>query len=127
VGVIQSAREWMNEGAGRWVSILAAVAAVGVAIVVVSRYSGGTDAEEIIAEGQMMLVRCEACGHVERVRLPYGVAFPVECPSCHEVKAVWVQKCSRCGKVFPRPTGKKSYKCPNPDCNAVYYLEDGEP
>jgi len=123
VGVIGSIREWINEGVGRWVVIIVALAAVGLAVWAVVHYTVGDPAGDIIDEGQFMLIRCEACNHSERRRQPYGVKFPVACPACKEVKAVWAQKCGTCQEVFARPSAAR-YACPK--CNAAYYTEQAE-
>ena len=115
---IRAAREWMNEGAGRWICIASAVVLIAAAGYGIYRHATHSQADSVIAEGRKMRILCEACGHSERARLPFDQTFPMACPKCGEEKAVWAQKCTGCGEVFARPTKESVYQCPK--CKAEY-------
>ncbi len=117
MGAISGMRECMNEGTGKWVSIIVAVGLIAVAGFGIYRYATHSEAESVIAEGHKMWIVCEACGHSERARLPLDQQFPMDCPKCGEPKAVGGQKCVRCEEVFARPPASV-YQCPK--CKAEY-------
>ncbi len=112
----------MNAGAGRWVAGGLALVVIGGAGVLLHRQLFRSRGQELLAEGRMMLIHCPACGHAERLQVPFDQQFPMACPGCGERKAVWGQRCGSCGRVFVRPRAAR-YRCPH--CPAEYYTEEG--
>ena len=82
-GFIARIREWINEGAGRYVAIgVVAVVVLGAGWMAYSRVTGPSRAELVMAKGRPVLVICEKCGKTGTQTVGWLDPFPVVCPHC---------------------------------------------
>ncbi|HUU23420.1 MAG TPA: hypothetical protein VM389_12890 [Phycisphaerae bacterium] len=120
-GFIAGIREWINEGAGRYVAIGAvAVVVLGAGWMTYSCFGGGPRAEEVMAEGRPVLVICEACGKSGKTNVGWMDPFPVVCPECKEKQAYEAILCERCNTTFRTPR-QPVFRCPK--CGAEFITE----
>ena len=119
-------REWMNEGAGKWVFGLGGAAAVLVAMTVFLSGSDNDRADDIRGRGLLAQYLCTQCGNSDKLRVVFGAGepvdfaskFPVDCPKCAAAgAAVLAFNCNGCGKPMAQPA-KPLFKCPH--CQRVY-------
>ncbi|KKL56996.1 hypothetical protein LCGC14_2239830 [marine sediment metagenome] len=122
-------RDWINEGAGRWITMIVAVLVVGGAVAVFVKYSGGpgSKARAAAKAGRRSYYVCPACDAKGEMRVPYGVKWPVACPKCKEVKAIAGILCRKCSKIIPA-VDKPFFRCP--ECGATFdtrFTDQGNP
>ncbi len=112
-------REWMNEGAGKWITIVACLGlTTGATAWWILRPS--TDAAavgRIKAKGSEFSFYCRACKKTGKTRIAWGQAPPVACPECQVVQAYPGFSCAGCRKIIERRE-ETFYSCPH--CRYTY-------
>ncbi|KKL57314.1 hypothetical protein LCGC14_2236650 [marine sediment metagenome] len=135
-GLWSRSREWMTTPAGKVVSTLVALAAMGAAATILIVQPGAGDAERsrLRSAGRKVLYYCQACKATGPMTVPinkkrpdqFGDQFPRKCPKCGEKQAVLGMQCSACRKIFKQPPeSQKLYNCTR--CGQVYDLRMGGP
>ena len=78
-----------------------------------------------LKEGQLMGIRCRACGQLSAEARPM-------CPACHSRDVEWFTFSGRgqlsaftCISVVPNAMGEKGYGRNNPYCSGIVTLEEG--
>lgn len=108
-------REWLNQGAGKAVTIIVVLALIGVAVWAgIRQYKkrGSSAARRVAQAGQHVLYVCEGCGASGETVVSYSVAWPTECPKCSEPKAYVGFKCRGCKRII-KNTGASLVVCPH--------------
>ena len=113
-----SIREWMNEGSGRWVTLVGSLVLLAVAVTVwILRSSGSEQRIKAIQDaGKAVPIYCRACKHTEELRLPWNPPMPMACPKCQAVEAVPAFRCVGCRQLIERKH-VPVYRC---RCGQVY-------
>ncbi len=96
-------REWINEGAGRWIAVLVGLGAVGGAVAVFLRPTEDERQRRIRAAGATALYVCtnRQCGSRGEMKVPYDATWPRQCPKCQQNTAVHGLRCQRCREITP--------------------------
>jgi hypothetical protein len=97
-------RAWINEGAGRWLAVLAGMALIAgaVAVFVLSRGGEEQRRERILQAGRTSLYVCtnEACRAHGGMKVGYFSEWPQVCPKCNQKTAGRGIRCPRCGGII---------------------------
>ena len=119
-------REWMNTGAGKWLTIVLCLLLIGGAVAFwvlrPSKQEGA--ARAIMANGLDATILCKACGHTGQQRVAWDTKFPVPCPKCGKVEAVVGFRCAGCRRIIERRP-ELVYRCPHADCRYLYDKRTG--
>jgi len=121
-GILSRIRSWMDEGSGRLIAVVVALAVIIASVGWLAVHGGGDPVRgEIRKAGRQVPYVCKACGSTGKTRVAWEAAPPWECPECHEVKAAAAFKCVKCRNIIEDPR-KPVFKCPK--CGYVYDSRD---
>jgi len=123
-GFFSRLREWINEGAGRWVTIVAALAVIGGAAALAYRGRKRSEVEAVLEHGRRVLFVCTnpECGERGEMRVPYYCSWPRACPKCKQKTAVPGFRCQWCGEII-KTQAKPMVRCPH--CGYVHDFTGG--
>ena len=116
-------RAWINEGAGKVVTVIVVILLIGVAGWAGYRKwneRGSSKARKVYEAGHTLKYICESCKNSGESNFPYDVAFPAKCPQCNEMAAYPAFACRACRKMI-RNTGGALVICPH--CQHQHHLE----
>ena len=120
-GVVSRARAWINEGVGRWITVVVTVLAIAGATwggIHLFNNAGLSAVRKIQARGKRVLYVCRKCGSSGQVRVDYDAKPPVVCPDCGSKEGVPGFRCMGCKRIIPDQQG--IFRCPH--CNRLYDL-----
>ena len=112
-------RGWVNEGSGKLVGVLIALAVLGgaVAVWVTRSDSSQAQARRLEQMGFKAFYYCPACKASGQTVLKKGQGFPIPCPQCKKPAVRGVQCAGRCGKIIEN-VQSSYWACPN--CGYIY-------
>jgi hypothetical protein len=97
-------RNWINEGAGRLITVLVAVGALAAAAAWAYHvYTGNpSNVQAIMDHGREVLYVCKACRSSGTMRVPYYTEWPQVCPKeeCAKPRAVPGFRCRNCKRML---------------------------
>jgi DNA-directed RNA polymerase subunit RPC12/RpoP len=109
-------RAWINEGAGRWLAVLAGLGltAGAVAVFVIRRGSEAEKRERILAAGRTCVFVCTnpSCGARGELKAEYFSKWPQVCPKCQQPTAARGIRCTRCGRII-LDNRQRIVRCPS--------------
>ena len=119
-------REWINEGAGRWVTIVVCLVVLAGAVagsVHLLRTHKNRGEQSVKNAGRRVEVFCRSCRKGGTTRVAFyadEVTWPVECPLCKQQQAYPGIRCRNCGNITERPENTGVFPCTH--CGAVIDL-----
>ena len=57
-------------------------------------------------------VRCDVCGHVQEIRVPFGQTFPTKCEECGGLACRPLWRCRNCDETFAPEKVGGTVQCP---------------
>jgi len=122
-------REWINEGAGRWVTIAVCTAAIiggGFGSWHLWRTHKDSRVTSVQKAGRTVKYFCRNCNKGGTTKVAFYAderKWPVKCPVCGQLQAYPGIRCKYCRKITERPENTLVFPCKH--CGKVNDLRGG--
>ena len=57
-------------------------------------------------------VRCDVCGHIQEIQVPFGQTFPTQCEECGGLACRPLWRCRHCNETFAPEKVGGTVRCP---------------